>query len=100
MHLLIITQLISGLVSGVLLTLIAIGVALTFGLLKVVNLSHGAIYTLGAYIGLTTVRICGNFWIGLVLGRSSQESLESFLRGSVSGKSTNTLLWVSSSPLH
>jgi branched-chain amino acid transport system permease protein len=60
--------LISGLVSGVLLTLIAIGVALTFGLLKVVNLSHGAIYTLGAYIGLTTVRMCGNFWIGLILG--------------------------------
>jgi branched-subunit amino acid ABC-type transport system permease component len=68
MHLLIISQLISGLVSGVLLTLIAIGVALTFGLLKVVNLSHGAIYTLGAYIGLTTVRVCGNFWLGLVLG--------------------------------
>ena len=68
MHLLIVTQLISGLVSGVLLTLIAIGVALTFGLLKVVNLSHGAIYTLGAYIGLTTVRMCGNFWIGLLLG--------------------------------
>jgi len=68
MHLLIISQLISGLVSGVLLTLIAIGIALTFGLLKVVNLSHGAIYTLGAYIGLTTVRLCGNFWLGLVLG--------------------------------
>jgi len=60
--------LISGLVSGVLLTLIAIGIALTFGLLKVVNLSHGAIYTLGAYIGLTTVRLCGNFWLGLILG--------------------------------
>src|SRR5512139_946852 len=68
MELLIVTQLISGLVSGVLLTLIAIGIALTFGLLKVVNLSHGAIYTLGAYIGLTTVRLCGNFWLGLVLG--------------------------------
>ena len=68
MELLIVTQLISGLVSGVLLTLIAIGIALTFGLLKVVNLSHGAIYTLGAYIGLTTVRLCGNFWLGLILG--------------------------------
>jgi len=68
MHLLIITQLISGLTSGVLLTLIAIGIALTFGLLKVVNLSHGAIYTLGAYIGFTTFKICGNFWIALVLG--------------------------------
>jgi branched-subunit amino acid ABC-type transport system permease component len=68
MELLIVTQLISGLVSGVLLTLIAIGIALTFGLLKVVNLSHGAIYTLGAYIGLTTVKLCGNFWLGLVLG--------------------------------
>ena len=68
MHLLIITQLISGLTSGVLLTLIAIGIALTFGLLKVVNLSHAAIYTLGAYIGFTTVKVCGNFWIALILG--------------------------------
>ncbi len=68
MHLLIITQLISGLTSGVLLTLIAIGIALTFGLLKVVNLSHAAIYTLGAYIGFTTFKVCGNFWIALVLG--------------------------------
>ena len=68
MHVLIITQLISGLTSGVLLTLIAIGIALTFGLLKVVNLSHASIYTLGAYIGFTTFKVCGNFWIALVLG--------------------------------
>ena len=68
MHLLIITQLISGLTSGVLLTLIAIGIALTFGLLKVVNLSHASIYTLGAYIGFTTFKVCGNFWIALALG--------------------------------
>lgn len=68
MGLLIITQLISGLTSGVLLSLIAIGIAMTFGLLKVVNLSHAAIYTLGAYIGFTTVKLTGNFWIALVLG--------------------------------
>lgn len=68
MGVLIITQLISGLTSGVLLSLIAIGLALTFGLLKVVNLAHAAIYTLGAYIGLTTFTICGNFWIALALG--------------------------------
>jgi branched-chain amino acid transport system permease protein len=68
MHLLIITQLISGLTSGVLLTLIAIGIALTFGLLKVVNLSHAAIYTFGAYIGFTTFKICGNFWMAMALG--------------------------------
>lgn len=66
MEVLILTQLVNGLVSGVLLTLIAIGMALTFGLLKVVNLSHGAIYTLGAYIGFTTFKICGNFWIGMI----------------------------------
>lgn len=68
MHLLIITQFISGLTSGVLLTLVAIGIALTFGLLKVVNLSHAAIYTLGAYIGFTAFKLCGNFWIALILG--------------------------------
>ena len=67
MHVLILTQLINGLVSGVLITLVAMGVALTFGLLKVVNLSHAAIYTLGAYIGLTVFQLCGNFWLGMLL---------------------------------
>jgi branched-subunit amino acid ABC-type transport system permease component len=66
-HVLILTQLINGLVSGVLITLVAMGVALTFGLLKVVNLSHAAIYTLGAYIGLTVFQLCGNFWLGMLL---------------------------------
>ncbi len=68
MGLLIVTQLISGLTSGVLLSLIAIGIALTFGLLKVVNLSHAAIFTLGGYIGLATFRYCGNFWLAIALG--------------------------------
>ncbi len=67
MHVLIFTQLINGLVSGALITLVAVGVALTFGLLRVVNLSHAAIYTLGAYIGLTTFQLSGNFWIGMIL---------------------------------
>jgi branched-chain amino acid transport system permease protein len=67
MYSLIIMQLITGLTSGVLLTLIAIGIALTFGLLKVVNLSHPAIYTLGAYIGFMAFKICGNFWIAIAL---------------------------------
>ena len=66
MLVLILTQLISGLTSGVLLTLIAIGVALTFGLLKVLNLSHAAVYTWGAYIGLATYQLLGNFWISML----------------------------------
>jgi branched-subunit amino acid ABC-type transport system permease component len=68
MTVLIIMQLVSGLTSGILLSLVAIGIAVTFGLLKVVNLSHGALYTLGGYIGLTTFHLCGNFWIAIVLG--------------------------------
>lgn len=67
MEALILTQLVNGLISGVLLTLIAIGMALTFGLLKLKNLAHGAMYTLGAYIGFSTFQFCGNFWLAMLL---------------------------------
>jgi branched-chain amino acid transport system permease protein len=67
MHTLLLTQLINGAISGVLLSLVAIGMALTFGLLKIVNLSHAGVYTLGGYIGFTTYHICGNFWVAMIL---------------------------------
>jgi branched-chain amino acid transport system permease protein len=45
--------LMNGMTYGALLFLVASGFTLIFGLLRVVNMSHGAFYLLGAYVGYT-----------------------------------------------
>jgi len=57
----------NGLVSGMLLFVMAAGLSLIFGLMDVINLTHGAFYLLGGYIGLTLVRSLDNFWLALVI---------------------------------
>jgi branched-chain amino acid transport system permease protein len=61
-------QLMLGLVNGSFYALLSLGLAVIFGLLRVVNFAHGAFYMLGAfaaYIGLTSFGI--NYWLLLVL---------------------------------
>jgi len=60
-------QLLNGLVSSMLLFTMAAGLSLIFGQMNVINLSHGAFYLLGGYIGLTAVRQFGAFWPAVVL---------------------------------
>ncbi|MBM4425165.1 MAG: branched-chain amino acid ABC transporter permease [Chloroflexi bacterium] len=60
-------QLFNGLVFSMLLFILAAGLSLIFGLMDVINLSHGAFYLLGGYIGLTMVRQFDNFWIALIV---------------------------------
>ncbi len=62
-----IIQLLNGLVSSMLIFIMAAGLSLIFGQMNVVNLSHGAYYLLGGYIGLTMVRHLGNFWLALIV---------------------------------
>jgi branched-chain amino acid transport system permease protein len=63
-----ILQALNGISMGALLFLLASGFTLTFGLVRVVNLAHGAFYLLGGYFGLSMVRVTGNFWLGLLAG--------------------------------
>lgn len=60
-------QLLNGLVTAMLLFVMAAGLSLIFGLMDVINLTHGAFYLLGGYIGLTIVRSFGNFWLALAV---------------------------------
>jgi len=49
--------------------LVASGLTLIFGVLKVLNFAHGSFYMLGAYLCFTLLRFMGeNFWLGLLLG--------------------------------
>ncbi|HEV8343808.1 MAG TPA: branched-chain amino acid ABC transporter permease [Candidatus Binatia bacterium] len=55
------TQLLNGISFGMLLFLLAAGLSLIYGLMRILNLAHGSYYLLGGYIGLTVVRITGSF---------------------------------------
>ena len=61
-----ITQVLNGLVWGLLLALIAMGLALIYGLLDIVNFAHGAFYAFGAYVAWQTLLSGGNYWVALL----------------------------------
>lgn len=59
-------QLANALALASLLTILASGLALIFGLRDVMNFGHGAFYMLGAYLGFTVGKAF-NFWAALVV---------------------------------
>jgi branched-chain amino acid transport system permease protein len=50
-----------------LLFLLAAGFSLIFGLMRIANLTHGALYMLGAYIGVSAMKIVPNLWLGALV---------------------------------
>jgi branched-chain amino acid transport system permease protein len=60
-------QLITGLAVGVAVILVALGLTIIFGLLDVINMSHGEFYALGAFMGVTLGSLGVPFWLLLVL---------------------------------
>jgi len=65
---LILDQLVAGLVSGMILLMIALGLSLTFGVLRIVNFAHGALYMVGAYVTWSTMARLGiPFWAATLL---------------------------------
>src|SRR5437588_11713003 len=64
---LIIIQTINGIVTGMILALIASGLTLIFGIMDVVNFAHGELFMLGAYVGVIVLTATGNFWLALVV---------------------------------
>ncbi|HWO04157.1 MAG TPA: branched-chain amino acid ABC transporter permease, partial [Methylomirabilota bacterium] len=63
----ILIQTINGIVTGMILALVASGLTLIFGIMDVVNFAHGELFMLGAYVGVTTMVATGNFWIALLV---------------------------------
>jgi len=60
-------QVLNGLQLGILLFLIAAGLTLVFGVMNFINLAHGVLYMLGAYLAVTFHALTGNFLAALVL---------------------------------
>ena len=59
------TQVVNALSQSALLFFLGVGLTLIFGLMRIVNFAHGALYMLGAFIGYSLSRWSGNFWIAL-----------------------------------
>jgi branched-chain amino acid transport system permease protein len=61
-------QLLNGLSFGMLLFLLAAGLSLIFGLMRILNLAHGSYYLLGAYVALSVVEGTGSLPLATLAG--------------------------------
>lgn len=61
-------QTLNSLSLGGLLFLLAAGFSLIFGLMRIANLTHGALYMLGAYVGASIMGFLPNLWLAALLG--------------------------------
>ncbi len=59
-------QLLNAVQYGFLLFLVASGLTLIFGIMGVINLSHGSFYMIGAYLAWSLTDLSGNFWIAVI----------------------------------
>ena len=62
-----IVQTLNGLQLSALLFLLSIGLSVVFGLMNFINLAHGTLFMVGAYLALSAVRAFDSFWLALLL---------------------------------
>jgi len=58
--------LVQGLLQGGIYALIAIGLTLVYGLLRILHVAHSGLYTLGGYIAVLVTNSTGSFMLGIV----------------------------------
>ena len=63
-----VAQIFNGLVNGGFIALMSLGLSIIFGMMRVVNFMHGAMYMLGAILAFIAGSYFGlSLWIGLVV---------------------------------
>ena len=67
-HTLIIEQLLNGIQFGVMLFLMSAGLTLIFGVMGLINLAHGSLYMIGAFVCAFVATQTDSYWLGLVFG--------------------------------
>lgn len=65
---LLLEQSLNGLQFGLMLFLLAAGLTLVFGIMDMINLAHGSLYMVGAYLVASITTASGSFWLGLCAG--------------------------------
>ena len=62
-----IVNILNGLSLAMILFLLASGLTLAFGLMRIVNMAHGSFYLLGAYLAFSAMQASGYFLLGAVI---------------------------------
>src|SRR5258708_33109543 len=62
---LLLTQFVNALSQSALLFFLGVGLSLIFGLMRIVNFAHGALYMLGAFVGYSLGSWSGSYWLAL-----------------------------------
>ncbi len=62
-----VVQTLNGLQLSALLFLLSVGLSVVFGLMNFINLAHGTLFMVGAYLALSAVRAFGSFWLALLV---------------------------------
>lgn len=62
------TILLTALALGSVLFLLSVGLSLTMGLMGVLNLAHGALFMVGAYLGAQMAQVGADFWSSAIIG--------------------------------
>src|SRR5947207_15403919 len=61
-------QLLIGLINGSFYALLSLGLAVIFGMLNIINFTHGAQYMLGAFAAYFLLNVAGiNYWAALII---------------------------------
>jgi branched-chain amino acid transport system permease protein len=67
----VVNQFVSGLTFGMVLFLLALGLVLIFGVMRVVNFAHGSLYMVGAFLGFFvwdwSKDVTGSFWVSVIV---------------------------------
>jgi len=58
-------QLFNGVQFGLMLFLMAVGVTLVFGIMRVINLAHGSLFMVGGYLLVACVQATGSYWVAV-----------------------------------
>jgi len=71
----IVVQILNSLAYAMLLFVLALGLSLTFGLLRFVNLAHGSFFLVGGYVGATVIVYSNSFFLGMLAGGAAAAAI-------------------------
>ena len=76
-------QALNGIQFGLMLFLLAAGLTLVFGIMDMINLAHGSLYMVGAYLAAAAVAASGSFVVGVLLAVAGTAVLGALLEMTV-----------------
>lgn len=80
---LIFEQLLNGVQFGLMLFLMSAGLTLVFGVMGLINLAHGSLYMIGAFVCAWVAGVLDNFWLGTIAGIAAAAAAGALIEVSV-----------------